>query len=268
MTVRDRPNLDDLFRKLDRWRHLPAYRLEPNLAPFFGLYLRHILNECLETKPVTHPIIIPEFPLRLGTLYENSEDLKKARRHVGENQSVQVDYAAFSSDLKKVYFIELKTDEGSINKEQKKYLIDAKKKGFGNLLSGIRQICTQKQLPSRQKYVHLIDNLMEIGLIEASEDARNELFEKTFPKVVKGWGESFNRAVPEICVRDIEDRDIEIIYITPSGIALGSKNTDFFEIGFRNVITVVEGRGDLGHLFACYLGEWIEPAGIRNPQRT
>ena len=38
MTGRNPPALDDIFRTLDRWRHLPAYRLEPTLAPFFGSF--------------------------------------------------------------------------------------------------------------------------------------------------------------------------------------------------------------------------------------
>ncbi|MYF85340.1 MAG: hypothetical protein F4178_02050 [Rhodospirillaceae bacterium] len=262
MTDRLSPTLEDVFRTLDRWRHLPGYRLEPNLAPFFGLYLRDILLGHLGIE--THPIIVPEFPLRLGTLYEN---LSKERPGAGENQSVQVDYATFSSDLKTVYLVELKTDEKSIDEEQKKYLRAAKEKDFNDLLSGIWQICTQDNLPSRRKYVHLIDNLIEVGLIKSDKCARSELYKKTFPKPESHWKKFFTNAIPEICGRDIDKREIKIVYISPSGNALGSENMDFSEIGFDHVADIVWKCGGIGREFAYYLKRWKDQAGEIDPRK-
>lgn len=262
MTDQTSPDLADVFRTLDRWRHLPGYRLEPNLAPFFGLFLRDILRGHLGIE--THPIVVPEFPLRLGTLYK---DLSKERPGTGENQTVQVDYAAFSSDLKEVYFVELKTDEKSIDGEQKKYLSAAKKESFNNLLSGIWQICTQDNLPSRRKYVHLIDSLIEIGLIKADQGARSELYKKTFPMPVSHWKKFFTNVIPEICERDIDKRGIKIVYISPSGNALGSENTDFCEIGFDRVADIVAARGGFGPMFAYYLKRWKCQAGEIDPRK-
>ena len=55
-----------LFNILDSWRHLPGYRLEGRLAPFFELFLLDMLGKCLDVE--LHPVVIPEFPLRKGTL--------------------------------------------------------------------------------------------------------------------------------------------------------------------------------------------------------
>ncbi|MCY4394664.1 MAG: hypothetical protein OXC10_05975 [Rhodospirillaceae bacterium] len=260
MTDRNPPALEDVFHALDRWRHLPGYRLEPNLAPFFGLYLPDILRECLKTKPVTHPTILPEFPLRLGTLYE---DLKKERPHSRENQSVQVDYAAFSSDLKNVYFVELKTDEGSINKEQLNYLRFARNVGFRAILDGILDIC--RATDHVGKYIHLIHNLEKLGMISILDSGRDRLYEKTFPKGKSGWRETLN------CVSSAASEKtplkIEIVYITPTGSSKKVREADFCEIGFDCVADIVESRGYLGLLFANYLRKWTSTAGKMDPRK-
>ncbi len=71
------PALEDVFRTLDRWRHLPAYRLEPNLAPFFGLFLRDILRETVCPTIDEGSAVIPEFPLHIETLDEARGKRKK-----------------------------------------------------------------------------------------------------------------------------------------------------------------------------------------------
>ena len=63
----------DVFNLLDRWRHLPAYRLEPRVAPFFALFLRDVLSTRFGIQ--LHDIVIPEFPLRIGTLYPKKESV-------------------------------------------------------------------------------------------------------------------------------------------------------------------------------------------------
>jgi hypothetical protein len=49
--------------------------------------------------------LIPEFPLRRGTLWSETTE--------GASQSVKVDYLAFSLDRRRAYLVELKTDAGS-----------------------------------------------------------------------------------------------------------------------------------------------------------
>ena len=60
--------IEDLFARLDEWRHLPFYRLEPRTAPFFALFLRDVLHQHFNVE--MHEVVIPEFPLPLGTLYQ------------------------------------------------------------------------------------------------------------------------------------------------------------------------------------------------------
>jgi hypothetical protein len=58
--------IDTLFDLLDAWRHFPSYPLERRADLYFALYL----PEVLETQfgfPV-QPQLVPEFPLRIGTL--------------------------------------------------------------------------------------------------------------------------------------------------------------------------------------------------------
>ena len=39
-----------MFNILDAWRHLPGYRLEGRLAPFFELFLQDVLGESLKDE--------------------------------------------------------------------------------------------------------------------------------------------------------------------------------------------------------------------------
>ena len=38
------PTIERVFELLDRWRHLPAYKLEPRADIFFALYLPEVLS--------------------------------------------------------------------------------------------------------------------------------------------------------------------------------------------------------------------------------
>ncbi len=53
-----------LFDRMDTWRHLPSYRLEPRADLFFSLYLPAALEARLGYA--IHPELIPEFPVRIG----------------------------------------------------------------------------------------------------------------------------------------------------------------------------------------------------------
>ena len=258
------PALEDVFRTLDRWRHLPAYRLEPNLAPFFGLFLRDILHRCMETE--THPIIIPEFPLHKGVLLKENctkaDEGSALEEGKDNNLSFNVDYIVFSRSLEKVYFVELKTDSASIRSKQIKYLKKAKCTNFDDILKGITKIC--ETTAHKQKYIHLLHHLGAIGLVTFQGDKKEKLYEMTFPKVRSGWTNTFQYKLSPITC----SLETEIVYITPTGNDEILNGTGFKKIGFRDVIAAVKGRGDLGRLFACYLDEWIEPAGIRDPRQT
>ncbi len=58
-----------LFNLLDDWRTLPAYQLERRADIFFAIYLDKILEK---HKGVKINLIIPEFPVRLGSLPDHN----------------------------------------------------------------------------------------------------------------------------------------------------------------------------------------------------
>lgn len=58
------PDVAALFDLLDRWRHLPSYRLEPRADAIFGLFLPDTLDRHLAPRGIAvDPLVIPEFPL-------------------------------------------------------------------------------------------------------------------------------------------------------------------------------------------------------------
>ena len=265
MTDRNPPALEDVFRTLDRWRHLPAYRLEPNLAPFFGLFLCDILRECLETKLGTRPIIIPEFPLHKGVLFKKTCTEADERGAFGEGDdnhlSVNVDYIVFSQPLDKVYLVELKTDMASVRDKQIKYLKKAREADFDDLLKGLIKIC--ETTAYKQKYIHLLHHLESIKLVTPLNIEDGKLYEKTFPKIERGWTKVFQ------CNPNLENSPLEkdVVYITPTGNTDKLKEAGFHEIGFECVAETVWKRGGIGREFAYYLRKWIEPAGVADPRK-
>ena len=50
MSANESRTIADVFNLLDRWRHLPAYRLEPRVAPFFALFLRDVPERPLRRR--------------------------------------------------------------------------------------------------------------------------------------------------------------------------------------------------------------------------
>ena len=74
------------FEMLQDWKLLPAYRAEPRIDSFIGYYLKEILSDKLKDQING---IIPEFPLRLGTINPNINDKNYADR------SYKVDFFFF-----------------------------------------------------------------------------------------------------------------------------------------------------------------------------
>ena len=116
------PTICDIFELLDKWRHLPDYQLERRADIYFALFLPDVLEA--RYGPCE---IIPEFPLRLGTLWpKGSRTLLPDKKRKWQNLSVKVDYVAFTKDPQAVYFVELKTDLKSLKDDQNAYLKRAK----------------------------------------------------------------------------------------------------------------------------------------------
>ena len=259
MTDSKSPEIGQVFQLLNRWRHLPFYSLEPRASPFFALFLRDVLSTHFCTE--MHEILIPEFPLRIGTLYTKDElKLRSGTgREPGTNQSYNVDYVALAKDNNTAYLVELKTDMGSKRVEQDEYLRKARDKEFGHLVKGVKQLAKASDM--KQKYVHLLHLLSasELELVSIPEDAR--LYEKSFPRVVSGWTKE---GIEKLEINKQTFPNTKVVFIQPAKDE--SDKCDFEYIHFKKVANIVQRHGDLGAIFANYLRQWTKEAGSPDPR--
>ena len=135
------------------WKKLPAYRAEPRIDSLIGFYLRQILENYLNVNIIG---IIPELPIRLGTISTKLDKKKYADR------SYKVDFFAIGSNGLS-YLIEFKTDSKSKREKQDDYLIASKEVGTEKIINGILKIASVSG--HKKKYNHLKNRLKEYGLL-------------------------------------------------------------------------------------------------------
>ena len=152
------PELIDIFRLLDQWRHFPAYRLEPQVDPFFALLLPAILED--HSGSAIRPEVIPEFPLRRGTLF--GETVR------GTNKAKRVDFVVLTQDNETLFLVELKTDMAFRSPIQDQYLKRAQQVGLPALIEDINQLC--EKTDKQEKYAHLRICLARLGLLDWTGD--------------------------------------------------------------------------------------------------
>jgi hypothetical protein len=229
--------IETFFHRLDRWRHLPAYRLEPRVDAFFSFYLPEIVKvykgkELLES-------IIPELPLRLGTIYTETDGTS--------NQSVKVDFVLFEKRLETAYFVELKTDGSSRRDVQDEYLKACQGLTMHAILQGLLQVVLNSN--AKQKYLHLLMELECIGLIDVPPD----LYNFAFPKMRSGFTAAFQR----VKINPVtESMKIEVIYVQPNP----DPKCDC--ISFEMFAEAVAKHDDpISQAFAGHLVRWQSVAG-------
>ena len=237
-----------MFDAMDTCRHLPKYKLEGRLAPFFELFLHDVLSECLDVE--LHPMVIPEFPLRKGTLHEDEKS----------NLSNNVDYVAFSMNRRTAFLVELKTDMGSKGGVQEKYLRDAGDMGLAPLVRGIFKICGSKYCKKRGKYVHLLHLLAKLELVTISNPGK--LYELTFYPKPKPYWTTKALGLVEPAVEG-KLKHTRVIYIQPRK---SNPKPGFEYIYFEDVADIVQRYGELGRIFAKFLRRWTEDPGRSAPQ--
>ncbi len=234
------PNIDVVFDMLDDWRHLPDYQLERRADIYFALFLPHVLEEKFKT-PI-NPTIIPEFPLRQKT----------------SNRSDKADYLALSKNGAQAFLVELKTDMGSVNENQVRYLRRAAETTLRSQIDGIIEI--SKNTDEERKYVHLLERLSKLGLVNGVEEACRIASNKT----LHGLPEALKQVNNNVDLVAEEGLKPKIIYILPN-----KKDTlasDFTQITFEKFAGMVKDRGSLGKRFAKSLMCWAEyPAGTQPP---
>ena len=249
MKARDMPrSVAHMFNVMDAWRHLPGYRLEGRLAPYFEVFLHDMLGECLGVE--LDPVVIPEFPLRKGTLDSDNDS----------NQSYNVDYVAFSKkkDRKRntVFFVELKTNMSSIGGDQKTYLCKARKMGLRPLVDGIIEIC--KATDHRMKYAHLLHLLASLELVSMSDPKK--LYQAS--KLRSAWRDALESGPVSTNVEGMP-QCARVIYIQPRK---RNPKEGFEYIYFKDVANIVQRNGDLGCIFANFLRQWTKDPGQLAPR--
>lgn len=148
----------EIFKRLDKWRGFPAYKLEPRVDIFFSLYLEEVVERRLGVG-ITG--IVPEFPIRLGSLKGDNDPVEAT-----DNLSFKADYLLKSRGIS--FLLELKTDSKSIKMDQIKYLEDARNSGSHKLLRGALELRTKTL--SRTKYENLLSEIFGPNSQDESRD--------------------------------------------------------------------------------------------------
>ena len=236
----------EVLRQLDEWRHLPAYQLERRVDIFFGMFLPKVIEK---TFGVHVDEIIPEFPLRKGTLNPDSSE---------DNQSVNVDFAVFGSkgDKGRIFLVELKTDVNSLNQEQLKNMKAAQRVGSKAILNGIKIVA--KHSPQKRKYAHLIWRLYRLKCLKLFNCA-----EFTDMRLEED-GPRLQSAFENLCVgEDWCDACVDVVVILPQGrkelnaypefhpLTFG-QFADILEVGYKPVVPE-----DVA-TFAAYVRNWAD----------
>jgi len=195
-----------LFELMERWRHLPGYRLEMNLAPIFGLHLPRIFiaSECLKVN--IDPTVIPEFPL-----------LKDRENREKPILSEKADYFALGERNSTAYLIELKTDLTSYKSEQLcHYLKIAEKLSVCCLVKDVRHIAVNGAGNSqrKKKYGHLLHLLKNLNLI-TTPDSLYKKYNTCEPKQKPWWSCVLKEDNFEPCASS-GSMKIEVVYIVPN----------------------------------------------------
>lgn len=231
--------IEEVFNLMDSWRHLPSYQLERRADLFFALYIPQALEDRLGFA--IRSKLIPEFPARIGTVCDNTS-----------NRSRKIDYLALSEDGQKAVFVELKTDDSSLNPEQRKYYDDAKTKGLKHLLAGLRDIFQVSKKRYRSKYFCLIEQLAALEQYWIPDKLR------TIMKQDRHTG--FAKASRNIEVIS-EVSECFVRYIQPSGS--GSDVISFEDL--RG--TVLKDGDEISARFAKSLAEWEQVEAGRCDQK-
>jgi hypothetical protein len=198
--------IDGIFTLLDRWRHLPKYQLERRADIFFAFYLCEFLQERFAVP--LRPQLIPEFPIHLRSLgYPVTGD-----------SSCNVDFLAVAQDLRRAFFVELKTDSLSRRDVQDTYLVDAQRTGLPRLLEGVVQIT--RATARKSKYLHLLLLLHESGLVHVPAALAARLRAGN----LRGLSTDLDAIQTKLT-----DCPIQIVYLQPTATAAAS------EIGFADL---------------------------------
>lgn len=231
--------IDDLFDRMDAWRHLPSYQLERRADLFFSLYLA----EAIEAKygfPVTKRIL-PEFPLRIGAIQPESDS----------NQSFKIDYLVLSHGGDTAVLVELKTEGRSRRDEQDRYLQAAQAVGLPKLVEGVVDIF--RATNAKHKYFYLLEYLESMGLIRMPARLRDIMSSRDLRGAT---ATSHHIQITAKAARTL------VLYLQPNG-----SGPDI--LSFEEFCAVVQKHDDpISRRFAQSLAEWSSISAGEMPFRS
>jgi hypothetical protein len=218
----------ELFDRLDEWRHFPKYQLERRADIFFSLYLAEVLEAKLGYS--IRPELAPEFPVRKGTI----DSL------ITTEESCNIDYLAVSTDGTNPVFVELKTDGASRNEPQDRYLLDAQRVGLPALLDGVCTIFRSRGSPKR-KYFKLMLQLEGMGLLRVPV-ALKEIMDGSNLRGAPAASEAITFTAPTT--------QPLVVYVQPNGDGEGI-------VSFQEFADVVARHSDpVSQRFAASIRKW------------
>ena len=221
--------IDQLFNRMDSWRHLPNYQLERRADLFFSLYLHNVLPR--KTGVPVRAELAPEFPVRIGTIYPDKPI----------DKSYKIDYVAVAESGERAFLIELKTEGDSRRESQDRYLLASKAVGMTALLEGLLKIFRATE--AKRKYYCLLAQLEAMGLLRIPE----ELTEIVRGKSMKGANEASRKILITSKVESCE-----ILYIQP-------KSDGPHVISFEEFARAIENSEDeFAARFAQSLRDWAQ----------
>jgi len=92
---------------ITKGRATPKVQVERYISPILSMFIEEILFEKYNKK---YKLIMPEFPIRKGTISNSKEK--------GSNQSTNIDYLLYNTHDKIFTFVELKTESSSFKPSQ------------------------------------------------------------------------------------------------------------------------------------------------------
>lgn len=219
--------VEQLFNRLDAWRHLPSYQLERRADVFFSLYLPEVLREKLGIRFRSE--LVPEFPVLVKAIDPDEPT----------NKSFKIDYLAVSEDGETAVLVELKTDQASRRQGQDEYLIGAQAAGMHQLLEGVLDLF--RATKSKRKYYCLLELLESVGLLRIPQELKNIVARASLQGATQASTKIEITSAVESCIA---------MYVQPRGS--GPNVIDFAEFS----AAVARHDGPLSQRFAQSLRTW------------
>ena len=218
---------------------MPKYRLEQHVDVLFGMTLPTVLaTKFGAVKEDLH--VVPEFPI------SKSADNKL---------SWSVDFAVFDKTNKRMYLVELKTDDRSIDAKQLKRM--KRIRSCRGLVEDILRLASEGD--QRRKYVHLVSELVTAGVMAVKESLR-ELDLRESPI-------GLSAALEGTCASKTNGTTLVLIHPCREGDKFKKTCTEGLDcIDFHCYAGIIDCNGPTENLFARHLRQWASRPAWEKPR--